>query len=139
MSDDNYNSVDDDIDALLGEMDTEESTDATAPVATAETDSEAEAETVSAPEPIAALIPDKTVNLKERITIIVHGGREEDAKDVFLSVNGKAFQIQRGVKVSVPKYVLGVLDDAVESKLVQVREGQYELRDYPRFSYQVVA
>lgn len=40
----------------------------------------------------------------------------------FVGVNGIGFQIQRGVEVAVPPEILGVLNDATATRLVQIKD-----------------
>ena len=50
---------------------------------------------------------------EKRVKIKLFKGQEEKYKeDVFVSVNGRNFQIRRGVEVEVPEYVKEVLDNA---------------------------
>jgi hypothetical protein len=51
---------------------------------------------------------------KERFRIMIYESREKsDSKEVPVSVNGRAYQIKRGVQVDVPQEVVSVLSDAV--------------------------
>lgn len=51
---------------------------------------------------------------KERFRIMIYESREKsDAKEVPVAVNGRAYQIKRGVQVDVPLEVVSVLTDAV--------------------------
>ena len=43
------------------------------------------------------------------------GGKYKD--DVFVAVNGKTYQIQRGVTVKVPKFVKEVLDNSMKQDM----------------------
>ncbi len=47
---------------------------------------------------------------KVKIKLFKDGGTYKD--DVFVAVNGRTFQIMRGVEVEVPDYVAEVLDHA---------------------------
>lgn len=40
----------------------------------------------------------------------------------FVQINGVGFQLQRGVEVAVPPEILSVLNDAVATRLVQVKD-----------------
>lgn len=56
---------------------------------------------------------------------------------LFVAVNGFGFMILPGEKVRVPKFVLEVLDNAVESK-PEIEDGKIVgYRDVPRFSYRI--
>jgi len=70
-----------------------------------------------------------------RVSVIVDEGSDDDPSDVFLSVNGKAYQVQRGVKVDLPPEILEAMDNARTSQLVKTGNGEYKLRDRPRFTY----
>lgn len=51
---------------------------------------------------------------KERFRIMIYESREKsDSKEVPVGVNGRAYQIKRGVQVDVPQEVVSVLSDAV--------------------------
>lgn len=78
---------------------------------------------------------------KDRVTIIINeSDKPEDLNEVFVSVNGRAYQIQRGVPAAVPPEVVHALDNAVIDKAIQ----QYEngmpagiiLRPTRRYPYQ---
>lgn len=49
---------------------------------------------------------------EKRVKIKLFKGEGKYKEDVFVSVNGRNFQIQRGVEVEVPEYVKEVLDNA---------------------------
>ena len=46
--------------------------------------------------------------------------QENEAQDVKVGVNGIVFQIFRGITVTVPECVVGVLRDAIADKLIQI-------------------
>jgi len=47
------------------------------------------------------------------VKIKLHKGRSrQEAEDVFVSVNGERYQIQRGVEVEVPYYIAEVLGNS---------------------------
>jgi hypothetical protein len=46
--------------------------------------------------------------------------QENEAQDVKVGVNGIVFQIFRGITVTVPACVVGVLRDAIADKLIQI-------------------
>ncbi|MDR1116719.1 MAG: hypothetical protein LBL09_00525 [Oscillospiraceae bacterium] len=69
-------------------------------------------------------------NLNElvEIRLFKDGTRYKD--DVFVAVNGKSFQIQRGVAVKVPRYIKNVLDqsmaqDEYTAALMQKHAGEF--------------
>lgn len=87
----------------------------------------------------------KDILLKEpeapkRVKIIIAEGEgEENQGDVFVSVNGKAWQIKRGFEVEVPQEVIEVLDHAVTTKMTQNLDTQeMYYKNVPRFAYQIV-
>ena len=56
--------------------------------------------------------------LEELVTIRLFKDNERYRDDVFVSVNGRTFQIKRGVEVQVPRYVQEVLDNSMSQDLV---------------------
>ena len=51
---------------------------------------------------------------EEKVTINLFLDNDKYKDDVIVNVNGKAWQIQRGVDVEVPRYVAQVLDNSVK-------------------------
>lgn len=51
---------------------------------------------------------------KVKVKLFKDNDRYKD--DVFVSVNGESFQIQRGVEVEVPDYIAEVLEHAAEQR-----------------------
>ncbi len=78
---------------------------------------------------------------EERVTIVID---EEQGKPNFevVGVNGKVYQIQRGVEVAVPVEVVTVLENAIASRLIEVKlpDGRVDrqLRDYQAIPFRVV-
>jgi hypothetical protein len=70
--------------------------------------------------------------------IIIHPKGPEDSKFQPVSVNGKVWQIRKGVEAVVPAFVLGVLRDAVETHFLENRTNDgditYKDRESPRFT-----
>ena len=56
--------------------------------------------------------------LEELVTIRLFKDNERYRDDVFVSVNGRTFQIKRGVKVQLPRYVQEVLENSMNQDLV---------------------
>lgn len=57
----------------------------------------------------------------QTVKIKLHKGRsQQEADDVFVSVNGERFQIQRGVEVEVPYYVAEVLEHSERQDLAAI-------------------
>jgi len=77
---------------------------------------------------------------EKKIKIIIDEQEgDENSGDVFVSVNGKAFQIKRGFPVDVPESVVTVLKDAITTKMTQnLQTGEFYYKDVPRFSFHVV-
>lgn len=57
-------------------------------------------------------------SLEELVTIRLFKDNERYRDDVFVSVNGRTFQIKRGVEVQVPRYVQEVLDNSMSQDMV---------------------
>lgn len=81
---------------------------------------------------------------KKRIRIILDEGMgQHDLRTVPVGVNGRTYQIRRGVEVDVPPEVVEVLKHAIETKTIPMvdentgfTKGSYQ-RDVRRFPYQV--
>lgn len=58
--------------------------------------------------------PEKTEPKRVKVMLFKDNDRYKD--DVFVSVNGESYQIQRGVEVEVPDYIAEVLDHAAEQR-----------------------
>ena len=56
--------------------------------------------------------------LEELVTIRLFKDNERYRDDVFVSVNGRTFQIKRGVEVQVPRYVQEVLENSMSQDMV---------------------
>lgn len=81
---------------------------------------------------------------KERWAIVIDEAHSEtENQEVFVQVNGRAYQIQRGVTVHVPPEVVGVLKDAVVGVSRQEhddfgRPKGITVRNAPRFPFRVI-
>lgn len=79
---------------------------------------------------------------KERFGIIIDEGLEQQAlTEVPVGVNGRVYQIVRGMYVEVPKEVISVLNDAVEAKAVSSFDANgmpagITMRNMRRFPFQ---
>lgn len=73
----------------------------------------------------AAEVEHAAMQEDERVTIKLFKDSKEYKDDLTVVVNGKAFKIQRGVEVSVPKYVAEVIEHsaAQDEKTDQLIEG----------------
>lgn len=56
--------------------------------------------------------------LEELVTIRLFKDNERYRDDVFVSVNGRSFQIKRGLEVQVPRYVQQVLENSMNQDMV---------------------
>jgi hypothetical protein len=57
--------------------------------------------------------------------------------DVLVGVNGRAWQIKRGVEVTVPHRVVIALDNAITDIVRHDEQGEVDVRKATRFAYQV--
>lgn len=85
--------------------------------------------------------PKETTTTKKKSNLVKvifdeQAGVESD--DIFLGVNGKHYQIQRGVEVEVPKEVLNVVNESVYTKMMYDKDGNVYFKDVPRISYRKV-
>lgn len=70
-----------------------------------------------------------------RRTITMHASGDEDGQNaVPVGVNGKVYQIPRGVPCEVPDEVIGVLENA-KTSVYKVVNGEAVEHQIPRFSY----
>jgi len=73
-----------------------------------------------------------------RVKVIFHNQDGDLGKsDIFVSVNGYAYQIQRNESVSLPPEVIEVIDNAVITQTERV-DGVDQSRDLQRFPYSLV-
>ena len=70
-------------------------------------------------------------SLDKKVNVIF--ANDEDGYDITVSVNGRAWQIKREEKVSLPRFVLHAIDNAV---MTVEKNGQ--TREVKRFPYSVV-
>ncbi len=68
--------------------------------------------------------------LNEKVTIRLFKDNQKYKDDVFVAVNGKGWQIQRGVDVQVPRYVAQVLkqseeQDAKTARLIEEKANEW--------------
>lgn len=79
---------------------------------------------------------------KERFAIMIDEAREANEVDpVPVSVNGRLYQLQRGVIVEVPREVVGVLSTAVEDRSIPKKDSAgnpagFDVRKARRFPFQ---
>lgn len=76
----------------------------------------------------------------ERVKIVIdESGNPKDSQYVFVSINGRAYQIRRGVEVEVPVEILNVLNDAVESRLIKDADDEWTTKSFLRFPFRKVS
>jgi ornithine carbamoyltransferase len=63
----------------------------------------------------------------------------DETGDIFVQLNGVAYQIKREEEVSLPNEVLGVIDDAIITRFERDGKGEEITRDIKRFPYTKVA
>ena len=63
----------------------------------------------------------------------------DETGDIFVQLNGVAYQIKREEEVSLPNEVLGVIDDAIITRFERNDKGEEITRDIKRFPYTKVA
>jgi hypothetical protein len=79
---------------------------------------------------------------KVRYAIVIDEARDpNEINPVFVSPNGRAYHIKRGVVVEVPREVVNVLNDAVEDRAVPRSDAQgmpngFDVRKARRFPFQ---
>ena len=74
---------------------------------------------------------------RKKIITIHHGDGVLGASAAFISINGHAWQIPRGVPVKVPEEILEALDNAVQTVYEQVDKAMVprEVRRFPYSEY----
>lgn len=66
----------------------------------------------------------------EMVDIFLFKDGDKYKDDVFVAVNGKTYQIQRGVTVSVPTYVKEVLDNSKRQDMAAVKYMEAKQEEY---------
>lgn len=56
-------------------------------------------------------------DMNDKVTIKLFKDNKKYKEDVFVSVNGENFLIQRGVEVEVPRYIKEVLDNSFKQDI----------------------
>jgi len=80
-----------------------------------------------------------TTNPEEKIVTVIFDEQDGvESNDLFIGVNGKQYQVQRGVEVDVPRSLLNVVNEAVYTKLRYDEHGEPFFKDVPRISYREV-
>ncbi len=74
----------------------------------------------------------------KRVRVILDEGGEQDLPYVFISLNGVAYKVQRGVEVELPVELLEILDHAVMTVMVKDQNNRYTPRKIMRFPYRVL-
>ena len=79
------------------------------------------------------------VKKPKRKTVIFHNqDGDVGVQDIFVSVNGKAYQIKREVEVELPIEVIHVIDNAIITKFSRDEKGKEIVRDVKRYPYTAV-
>jgi hypothetical protein len=77
----------------------------------------------------------RSANKPSRVTVIFHNQEGDLGKaDIFVSVNGYAYQIKRNEPVALPVEVMEVIDNAVVTQTERV-DGVEISRDLQRYTY----
>ena len=88
-------------------------------------------ETAPAAKTVSKEIQKREKELQEPVTVKLFKDNKNYKDDVFVAVNGRTFQIKRGVEVQVPRYVKEVLDNSVQqdeatAAFIESKEREYE-------------
>lgn len=84
----------------------------------------------------------KGMRKEDFVVVIFHNKDEQDLPFLYVGVNGKSWYIPKEKEVLIPKYILGVINDAVEVKFIQkkAQDGRpyMEEKKVHRFPYTIV-
>ena len=88
-------------------------------------------ETAPAAKTVSKEIQKREKELQEPVTVKLFKDNKNYKDDGFVAVNGRTFQIKRGVEVQVPRYVKEVLDHSVQqdeapAEFIESKEREYE-------------
>ena len=73
-----------------------------------------------------------------RRTLTIHATEgEEGSADVFIGVNGYAYNIKRGKPVQVPDEVIEALTNATITRYRSKQDGSVEMFEAPRYAFSV--
>lgn len=61
-----------------------------------------------------------------------------ESNDLLIGLNGKLFQIKRGVEVTIPRDLLNVVNESVYTKLRYDKDGNSYYKEVPRITYRIV-
>lgn len=76
---------------------------------------------------------------KERKAIIMIDQERDKPNYEYVGVNGKGYQIQRGIEVEVPASVVGVLENAIATRSVTDANGKVVgYQDYHAVPFRVI-
>lgn len=81
---------------------------------------------------------EKVPELSARVTIIIDEPNNAPSNQQFFGHNGKGFLITFGEPVSVPRELLNVLNECVQTRTIPQEGGGFVERDSLRFSYRIV-
>lgn len=97
-----------------------------------------EGETKVAPAPQIGIIYNPASEKKVTIIIEEQEG-DENTGDVFVEINGYAYQIRRGFEVDVPEGVVSILKNSIITKMFQNKlTDEITYKDVPRFNFRVI-
>lgn len=103
----------------------------------AEVSREVKAEKAEIPEEekeMWAQIEEEKKHLNDPVTIQIFKDGNKYKDDVFVGVNGKTFLIQRGVPVTVPRYVANVLQESQAQDLEAAAYAEAQQREFKEAS-----
>lgn len=73
-----------------------------------------------------------------RVNIVIdESSNPSDPSRAFVSVNGRAYDIKRGVETPVPPEVVEALTNAVSDKVYQTPDGEVHTRPTQRFPFRI--
>jgi len=76
---------------------------------------------------------------RQLVKVIFHSKDEQDIPYVFIGLNGKSFYFPRDIEITLPRMLLRVVDDAIETKFIprKTSDGRivYDERRVQRFPY----
>ena len=83
--------------------------------------------------------PAKKSQKEKKFRVIINSQEGFEGKDdLKLGVNGRVFQVKRGFEVDLPESYLAVLKDAKYTIITKDDNGNEDIREVPRFSYNIL-
>lgn len=85
-------------------------------------------------------LPPKEKEAEPKVKILIEQQEGVETQErVFVSVNGYAYSIKRGIPVEVPESVVRVLETSIQTKMYQnVESGEITYRDVPRVNFRII-